>query len=268
MVTRSVICLIFLSFYVIVSTVILGLPTVLGLSCPPDPSYWVPEDQHALQESGLLTEGNVTWAAQPVNVFKAEPGANASIVISYRRLIADSSLLNLTVNPIFRADNQIGGGLQQSIPAPSWLRTSSNSIVFLRSGAEHVNATVNFEIRKDAPLGQYLLYLAVEKADADSLQDASCFSGYSTFFLRVAMDRKAAVTTTTETTTTVTTLTTTFTTVFSTTLTSITSVTLTERVTEPFYLAWALSATALVIITSLFVVLRRNESGDSQRRVE
>lgn len=242
------------------SIVALDLPLVSALSCPSDPSYWVPEGQYALPGSGLLAEGNVTWAAQPVNVFKAEPGTNVNIVISYRRLNADSSPLNLTVSPIFRADNQIGGGLEQSLSAPSWLRTASNSTVFVRSGVEHVNVTIPFATSKDAPLGERLLYLAVEKTGADSPQNASCSSGYSQFFLKVATDKKAMVTTT-ETTTAITILTSTFTTVLSTTLTRITSVTSTERVAEPLFLAWALGATTLVIIVSVLIILVKRESG-------
>lgn len=219
----------------------------------------MPEGQYALPGSGLLAEGTVMWAAQPVRVFKAEPGTNASIVISYRRLNADSSL-NLTVSPIFRVDNQIGGGLQQSLSAPSWLRTAFNSTVFVRSGVEHVNVTITFAASKDAPLGERLLYLAVEKTGEDYAQNASCSSGYSEFFLKVAMDKKAMVTTT-ETTTAVAVLTSTSTTVFSTTLTRITSVTSTEQVEEPLHLAWALGATTLAIIISILIILVKHESG-------
>ncbi len=241
----------------------LGLLAVSALSCPPDPSYWVPEGQYVLPQSGLVSDGDKMWDAQTVNVFKVEPGSAASIMLSYKRLVSDSSL-NLTGRPVFKVGRPLGGGLRQALPAPSWLRTPSNTTVSVRSGVDHVNVTVNFAISKDAPLGEYPLYLAVEKSDADGSQYANCVSGYSNFFLRVAINEKATVTTT-ETTTAISTLTSTSTTVYPTTLTSITAVASTERTTEPFYLAWAVGATAIIIILVIFIILRKSESRGFQR---
>ncbi|MCL4436839.1 MAG: hypothetical protein M1503_12495 [Thaumarchaeota archaeon] len=229
------------------------------MSCPSDPSYWVPEGQHALPGNELVTDGNRMWGGQPVSVFKAEPGTNASIVVSYRRLIADSSL-NLAVRPLFKMESPIDGGLRQALSAPSWLSIPSNSTVFVHSGVEHVDVTVTFAASKDAPLSEHLFYLVVEKTGADSSQNASCSSGYSEFFLKVAMDKKATATTT-ETTTAVAVLTSTYTTVFPTTITRITSVTSTEQVEDPLFLAWALGATTLAVIISIFIILVKYGSG-------
>lgn len=219
----------------------------------------MPEGQYAVPGGGLLIDGNRMWGVQSVSIFKAEPGTNASVVAAYRRLIADSSV-NLTVRPVFMMGTLRGGVLEDALPAPSWLRILSDSMVSVRSGVEHVNVTITFAVSNDAPLGERLFYLAVDGLDTGSPQNISCPSGYSEFYLRVGMDRTATVTTT-ETTTAITVLTSTSTTVLSTTLTRITSVTSTERVAEPLFLAWALGATTLVIIVSVLIILVKRESG-------